>query len=179
MKILRAELFVDIVWLAFCIGYIFEASHYPSGGRLVPIVVGSAGLVLGLAHFLGNFVPALRIYTHGVDDGDSGPVGEAVDYQPDSESEKLTQERSEPEGEKPRYFGGIAWAIALVAGMYLIGAVWIMPLFFITYFGIRGRRWGLGILAGVIMMLVTYGLFGQLIQLQLPAGVIWTYIFNM
>lgn len=171
MKILRPELVVDVGWLALCIGYVAQATHYPEGGRLVPMVVGLAGAALGAVHMAGNFVSVLRPFTHG-NNGDDAVDAESPDGMPEPEQTEAGDGHPEP-GAATRY-GGIFWALFLVLGIYIIGAVWVMPVFFIPYFGIRGGRWGLGLVAGLGMMLVTWGLFGQLIQLQLPQGIIWS-----
>lgn len=175
MKILRPELLVDIGWIAFTGGYVAVASQYPADGRLVPMTVGVVGLVLGILHFLGNFVPGMRPYTHGGDDEPDGTVLDEIAE--DSNEDKLS--RAERGPLKPGYLAAIGWGIGLVAGMKLIGAVWTMPIFFTLYFGIRGNRWVTGVVAGILMAVVTWGLFGELMGLELPTGLITSHLFAL
>jgi hypothetical protein len=148
----RAELLLDLVWLAFAGGYCAVAASYPPDGRLVPLTVGFIALASGLVHCSGNFIALLRPFTHG--EGEEAPV-----------------ERSE--------IVAALWAAALLAGIFLIGAVAAVFLFFLFYFGLRGRRWLLGLISAVVMTLVTWGLFGQLIALHLPVGIVTRFVLQL
>lgn len=171
MKILRPEIVLDIFWLAFCIGYVGLAFNYPPAGRLVPITIGAAGIAFGLVHFSGNFIRVIRQYTHGdvngenevTEESDVGVMKEATDEAP----------------AENKFLAAISWAVALILGIVLLGAIWIMPVFFTIYFGVRGKKWGLGIFAGICMGFVAWGVFGKMINLQLPPGVITMYIVHL
>jgi hypothetical protein len=133
-------------------GYCAVAASYPPDGRLVPLTVGFIALASGLVHCSGNFIALLRPFTHG--EGEEAPV-----------------ERSE--------IVAALWAAALLAGIFLIGAVAAVFLFFLFYFGLRGRRWLLGLVSAVVMTLVTWGLFGQLIALDLPVGIVTRFVLQL
>lgn len=151
----RAEFLVDLIWLALAGGYCAVAAGYPPEGRLVPLTFGIVALVLGLAHVGGNFIAVLRPFTHADSIEDSpAPI-----------------ERSE--------LIAALWAAALLAGIFLIGAMAAIFLFFVFYFGLRGRRWGLGLAAAVVMTAITWGLFGHLIALHLPVGILTRFILNL
>ena len=156
MGIRRVELLVDLVWLAFAGGYCAVAAGYPPEGRLVPLTIGLIALTLGLVHFGGNFIAVLRPFTHA--DSAQGEAPEPID-------------RSE--------LIAMLWAAALLVGIFLIGAVAAVFLFFLFYFGLRARRWWLGLISAVMMTLITWGLFGQLIALHLPVGVLTRAVMNL
>jgi len=149
----RAEFVIDLVWLAFAGGYCAVALGYPPDGRMVPLTIGLVALALGLVHFGGNFIAVLRPFTHGDRDA-TAPI-----------------ERSE--------IVAALWAAGLLAGIFLIGALAAIFLFFLFYFGLRGRRWLLGLVSAVVMTLVTWGLFGQLIALDLPVGILTRWVLNL
>jgi Tripartite tricarboxylate transporter TctB family len=151
----RSEFVVDLFWIAFAGGYCIVAAGYPPGGRFVPLTIGLAALAAALLHMLGNFVGVARPFTHGAAAG--AGVG-AV-------------ERSQ--------IMAVGWALALLAGIFLIGALPAIFLFFLLYFGVRGRRWLLGLVSAVVMTILTWGLFGQLISLQLPEGLVTEYFLRL
>ena len=151
----RAEVLIDLLWLILAGGYCAVAAGYPAEGRLVPLTVGIIALALGLAHFGGNFVAVLRPFTHA-----------------DSIQESAVPvERSE--------LIATLWAAALLAGFFLIGAMAAVFLFFVFYFGLRGRCWGLGLASAVVMTAITWGLFGHLIALHLPVGILTRFVLNL
>ena len=151
----RAELLIDLLWLVLAGGYCAVAAGYPPEGRLVPLTVGLIALAIGIVHFSGHFITVLRPFTHA-----------------DSMQEPPAPvERSE--------LIAALWASALLAGIFLIGAVAAVFLFFVLYFGLRGRRWQLGLVSAVIMAAITWGLFGQLIALNLPAGILTRFVLNL
>jgi len=144
----RAEFVIDLAWLAFAGGYCAVAAGYPPGGRMVPLTIGLVALALGLLHFAGNFMALLRPFTHA--DSDEDPPA------PVAHSELVAA----------------LWAAALLACIFALGAVIAVFLFFLFYFGLRAQRWRLGFASAIVMTLITWGLFGQLIALHLPVGVV-------
>jgi Tripartite tricarboxylate transporter TctB family len=148
----RIELLIDFAWVAFAGGYCAVAMGYPPGGRMVPLTVGLVALALGLLHFSGNLIAVIRPLTHGKDE------------------DTVQIERSE--------IVAALWAAALLAGTFLIGAVAAVFLFFLLYFGLR-RRWLLGLGSAIVMTLVTWGLFGQMIGVPLPAGLVTQFVVNL
>lgn len=152
----RAELILDLAWIAFAGGYCLVAAGYPEDGRLVPITFGLIALALGVVHFSGHFIAVLWPLTHADSERGEGPT---------------PIERSE--------LVAMLWAAGLLVGIFLIGAVPAVFLFFLLYFGLRGGRWRLGLVSGVLMSLITWGLFGQLISLHLPGGVLTRLILNL
>jgi Tripartite tricarboxylate transporter TctB family len=155
MESRRMELLVDLAWIIFAGSYCLVASTYPPGGRMVPLTFGIITLIVGLAHASGNFIAFVRPFTHG--------DTEAVERD-------IVIERSE--------LKAALWAAALLGGVFLIGTLAAIFLFFLVYFGIRGRRWGVGLISGLLMALVAWGLFGQLISLPLPQGVVAPFILH-
>lgn len=139
----RLELLLDLAWVTFAGGYCAVSASYPPGGRMVPLTVGLVALAIGIVHFCGNFLAVLRPLTHG---------------------EKAAEliERNE--------LVAASWGGALLAGIFIVGAIAAVFLFFLLYFGLRGRRWLLGLGSAVVMTLLTWGLFGQVIAIDLPTG---------
>jgi len=140
----RIELLIDIVWVVFAGGYCAVAAGYPPGGRFVPLTIGLVALALGLVQFSGNLIAVMRPLTHG-----------------DRDSEIIT--RSE--------VVSAAWAAGFLVAIFVIGAIPAVFLYFLLYFGLHGRRWLLGFVSAIVMTLITWGVFGQMIGINLPAGV--------
>jgi hypothetical protein len=140
----RVEFFVDLTWVAFAGGYCTVATGYPPGGRFVPLTIGLVALAIGLVQFSGNLITVVRPLTHG-------------------ERETETVTRSE--------VASAAWAAGFLVAIFVIGAVPAVFLYFLLYFGLHGRRWLLGLASAIVMTLITWGVFGQLIGINLPAGV--------
>jgi Tripartite tricarboxylate transporter TctB family len=155
LKFARMEIFVDVAWLVFAGAYCWVASTYPPGGRFVPLTIGLAALVMGAVHFAGNLLAFVRPFTHG--------EKEAEDLHAQSDFSELK---------------AVGWAVALLAGIYIIGALPAVFLFFLVYFGLRGNRWLLGLASAVLMTVVTWGLFGQLMELELPQGLITEFFLR-
>lgn len=151
----RVEFLIDLVWVALAGTYCAVAAGYPPDGRLVPLTVGVIALALGLVHFSGQFIAILRPFTH-------------------------TDSMEEPQApiERSELIAAL-WAAGLLAGIFLIGAVAAIFLFFVLYFGLRAGRWQLGLISAVVMAAITWGLFGQLIELELPAGVLTQAVTNL
>lgn len=155
MESRRLEFLIDLAWVAIAGTYCVVAAGYPPEGRLVPLTVGVIALALGLVHFSGHFIALLRPFTH-------------------------TDSMEEPQAriEHSELIAAL-WAAALLAGIFLIGAVAGIFLFFVLYFGLRARRWRLGLISAVVMAAITWGLFGQLIELELPAGILTSAVTNL
>ena len=151
----RAEFLFDLFWIVFSGSYCAIALGYPPEGRMVPLTIGSVALAISLLHFSGNFIAILRPLTHGREDGERGAA----------------IERSE-------VIAGL-WALGLLVGIFLIGAVAAVFVFFLAYFGLAKRRWVLGIFSAVLMTFITWGLFGKLIGMPLPAGIITPAVLNL
>jgi Tripartite tricarboxylate transporter TctB family len=139
----RIELLIDFAWVAFAGGYCAVAAGYPPGGRFVPLTVGLVALAIGLAQFSGNLIAVMRPLTHGV-----------RETEPIARSEVVSA----------------AWAAGFLVAIFVIGAVAAVFLYFLLYFGLHGRRWLLGLVSAVVMTLITWGVFGQMIGIVLPAG---------
>ncbi|HEY7299731.1 MAG TPA: tripartite tricarboxylate transporter permease [Xanthobacteraceae bacterium] len=155
LKISWVETSVDLAWVILGGAYCAIASTFPPDGRLMPFAVGAATLMLSLTHLSGNFVPMMRPFTHG---------------------ETEAQERG---GETDlSQIKAIAWAISLLVAIFLIGALPAIFLFFVIYFGIGARRWVLGPVSAVLMTLLTWGLFGQLMSLELPQGIVTEFVLH-
>lgn len=140
----RIELLIDIAWIVFAGGYCAVAAGYPPGGRFVPLTIGLVALAFGLVQFSGNLIAVVRPLTHG-----------------DRDSEIIT--RSE--------VVSAAWAAGFLVAIFVIGAIPAVFLYFLLYFGLHGRRWLLGFVSAIVMTLITWGVFGQMIGINLPAGV--------
>ena len=151
----RAEFLFDLFWVVFSGSYCAIALSYPPDGRMVPLTIGVVALAVSLLHFSGNFIRVMRPLTHGQEDGER----------------VATIERSE-------VIAGL-WAAGLLAGIFLFGAVVAVFLFFLAYFGVLKRRWMLGLVSAVLMTGLTWGLFGQLIGLPLPVGIITPAVLNL
>lgn len=146
----RAELLIDVAWIVLASGYCVVSTGYPPDGRLVPLTIGLVALALGLVHFSGNFIALLGPLTHEAPD-------EAISSNPAFERSEII---------------AALWATALLVGIFVIGVVATTFLFFVLYFGLRGRRWLIGFVSATVMTAIAWGLFGQMIGIPLPEGII-------
>ncbi|WP_206918921.1 tripartite tricarboxylate transporter TctB family protein [Alicyclobacillus suci] len=167
MKRMRAELFLDIAWIVLACGYIAMSTQYPPAGRLIPMVVGCAALIAGLFQLMGNFLPKLRFLTHDrklAQPIKPGPVTPLEDTREMAEVSLRWQ------------WIALIWGAVLIVGLLLFGFVITMPLFFLAYFLVqrRQRSWKLAIGSSIVMGALTYGVFDQVLQMHLYAGVLFS-----
>ncbi|WP_067934986.1 tripartite tricarboxylate transporter TctB family protein [Alicyclobacillus kakegawensis] len=195
MKIWRGELFIDFAWVAVAVWYIRVSMNYPPAGRLIPMVVGTAALVVGLVQVIGNFVPALRPFTHQrkaqpaaddrvavlarqVDARTNSPTAEVsepvapIDSPPPPASQAAEMQRRED----VRQWAAILWSAGLVGGLLVLGFLVSIPLFFLLYFILQKgqRNWKLAIASAIVMGAITFGVFDQLLGLHLYNGLVFT-----
>jgi len=160
----RLELIVDIIWVVFALWYLITAQGYPAAARAVPTVFGGAALVVGVIQLLGNFIPALRPWTKGGERaGDEGPAAQAA------ESSILVV--SPQENRRQMY--AIAWALGLFVGVWLLGFLVAIPLFFLVYFWAIKRSWWLAILSAAGMTGLVY--LVNIFSTPLPTGLLWKW----
>jgi Tripartite tricarboxylate transporter TctB family len=100
-------------------------------------------LAIALLHFGGNLIAFMRPLTHG------GRATETI-----SRSEVVSA----------------AWAAGFLIAIFVIGALPAVFLYFLLYFGLHGRRWLLGLVSALVMTAIAWGVFGQMIGINLPAG---------
>ncbi|MCF8563145.1 tripartite tricarboxylate transporter TctB family protein [Alicyclobacillus tolerans] len=199
MKTVQGELFVDVAWVAGSAWYIAMSLHYPPAGRLIPLVVGVTSLIVGGVQLTGNFVPAMRRFTHDrknaagfqrpalgasrrkqqVAQQVAIPAQQAVLQQPHLTADQAGAARLESEAdtsETVRQWRAILWAAGLIAGIFVLGFVAAIPLFFLAYFLVQKsqRNWKLAVVSAVVMGLLTYGVFDQILGLQLYNGLLFS-----
>ena len=177
MKILRPEILLDVAWLMFSAAYVVIAANYPPDGRLVPMTVGFATMAIGAVHFAGNFIRVLRPYTHGrMDPRDVLPAIPGEPVSTAGEDDKDAEADGSEDQSSRSLLTATAWAAGLMLALSVIGAVAAVLAFFILYFGVRGRRWRLGVVSGIAMALLTWGLFEKVLNADLPRGVLAAYL---
>ncbi len=165
MKVLRGELFVDIAWVAVSAWYIGTSMKYPPAGRLIPLVVGIASLIVGAVQLVGNFVPMMQKFTHDRNIG-----------QKQAAKADVLEQNSISQSETARQWIAMFWATGLVAGLFVLGFLAAIPLFFLAYFLLQKsqRNWKLAIFSAVVMGALTYGIFDQVLGLHLYNGLIFS-----
>jgi len=163
MKRLRKEIIVDIAWVVFSAGYISTATQYPPAGRLIPMTVGIAALVIGLFQLSGNIFPVLRRFTH---DKEVSKDQAEESMSPDSLNASNVAWL--------RQWIAIGWAAGLVLGIYVLGYIITIPVFFLAYFLVQKnqRNWKLAIISAVVMGALTFGVFDVLLGLHLYTGLL-------
>jgi hypothetical protein len=195
----RGELVFDILLIVGIGAYLVVAQTYPPIGREIPTVVGVVALAAAVLQLIGWFVPGMWSFTHGDATKDhlspaGPPAGTASDGGPneraatvdaaavDSATDASVLEEAAP-GTAPLEAGAprsrsrdvpvvMAWAAGFMAAILLIGYVFAVPLFFLTYFCAR-RAWWLAIGSAVVMGLVTRFLFETLLGIPLPSGILF------
>lgn len=185
----RGELWIDVAWVVVSGVYVLIASGYPPAGRLIPMVIGSIACITGAVQLAGNFVPGMRRFTHDREVADPverpsvsathGSMGNLPPEQLPSESPHAGG-RADAATEARRQWIGIGWAAGLVAGLFVLGFVVTVPLFFLAYFLLQRsqRNWKVAVSSAVIMGGVTYGVFDQVLGLHLYNGIFLTPIFG-
>ncbi len=174
VKVLRPELMVDVLWVLLSISYLAIARAYPPDGRLIPDVVGVATLIIGLVQLAGNFIPVLRPFTHARE------TTELDRNKKENESVTIvSNEKSSPvkggNTAERRQLGAIGWAFAYVAGIYALGYIIAVPVFFLIYFLAKGNRnWKLAVISAAVMGLLTWGVFEQLLMIRLPGSIFFS-----
>jgi hypothetical protein len=162
VKLRRLELIVDVIWVLLSVWYVLTASTYPSAGRLIPMSVGIAVFLIGSFQLIGYFVPALRVFTHG-----RPPARGDADAPAAEEVASLARAER-------REWIAILWALLLLAGIYVLGYLITVPLFFLAYFLFqRPMRWKLALISAVVMGGLTYLVFYQLLSVQLYPGLLF------
>lgn len=149
----------DLIILGICGWFLATAVQYPSYAHVVPGVVGIIAVGAALIQVLGNVFPRLRNITHG----------------PASELAEPDHRRADPgEGiRKRRELMIVAWSVAFLVGIILLGYVVAVPAFFFAYFVVnRPRRWILAVVSATVMWGVTWGVFDHLLGLSLPGGLL-------
>jgi hypothetical protein len=162
----RLELIVDIIWVVFALWYFITAQTYPSAARAVPTVFGGAAVIVGVVQLLGNFVPALRPWTKGGASREEagGPAAQAAE----AHILSVTPE------ENRRQLIAIGWAIGLFLGVWLLGFLVAIPLFFLVYFLFVRRNWWLMLLSAGGMTALVY--LVNLFSTPLPQGLLWRWL---
>ncbi len=169
IKILRLEFFVDVLWIVLSLYYLWTARVYPPAGRMIPDVVGTATLIVGLVQLAGDFIPVLRPFTHAREE--SKKDRETDENLPVAQEEipKIAKGLSLNDR---RQLMAVGWASAYVAGIYVLGYVVAVPLFFLTYFLVKSHRnWKMAVISATAMWLLTWGVFEQLLMVHLPGGI--------
>jgi hypothetical protein len=196
------ELIIDIAIVAGSALYVHAANAYPPQGRQIPLVVGWLAIILGAVHLLAHLVPPLWSVTHdSASRGRSTrekarrEVAERVaeaDHtkatEPAADGDFADDEASEDDdpaaavkpptslktsfGEPQQVLYAIAWVAGLLAGIYVLGFVVAIPVFFLAYFGAL-RAWRTAVISAVVMGAVTEGLFVYALSVPLPQGLLW------
>jgi hypothetical protein len=168
MKVVRFELLIDILWVICSTWYVATAQSYPPDGRLIPTIIGGAALVIAIIQLAGNFIPVLRPFTHQKKEEDAKhSIG-------DNTHAEKTQESHHSKQKDKQQLIAIGWSIGFILVIYLIGFVFAVPLFFLVYFlTLKPRKWKLAIVSAIVMCALTWGLFGQLLSVHFPKGLLF------
>lgn len=162
----RLELLVDSIWVVFAGWYLITTQTYPPVDRLVPTVFSGVALAAGIFQWIGNFVPGLHGLTKGFARGEASAPGEGEVAQ--TISEKMTPSPLE----NRRQLIAIVWAMALFAGILVLGFLIALPLFMLVYFLTLNRRgWVLAVSGAVGMGVITY--FVNMFSVPLPTGLLF------
>jgi TctA family transporter len=144
------------IFFVVCIGV---AADWELGARLVPVVVGTAGLV-----FAGLQLTTSMFIQPTPQPGDSG--GTSMDLQADFDDLSASDVR----GRAARYF---AWCLFVVIGATVIG---LLPALFIFLFGFtwtEGRqRWIVAVAVAVLTSAAWYFLFHHVLRVPWPAALL-------
>lgn len=154
----RRNLYVSVVILAAMIGFLVWSYAYDPGSRLVPVVVGWAGIVLCLLDLVAHL---------------DHPIGRMVGTVLSG-----TAHRDEDVHETARRFGreliACLWMVAALAGVVLFGFLLTTPVYVFAYMLWHGRRTvrQAGITA-VVTTLFIWIVFELLLRYELFRGVLF------
>ncbi len=159
------ELIVDLVWVAFTAAYTIAAWGYPPAAGLVPLSFGIAALTLACLQLAGHFIAPLRRLTHPPRSRLISGIVPAGRHSGESAANAAADRR---------LLAAIAWAVALVGAIYLVGYAIALPAFMLAYF-LFGYPSGWKTAAGsaIAIWLLTYPVLELGLGVNLFGGVVF------
>jgi hypothetical protein len=155
-----------------------EALSFPTRSRLAPLTLAGLGIVfccLKLGQVVVANVRARRTALVPV------PVPVATTAARDDEVVVGDDEDDDPsldyafqKASRTAWSRSLGWIAAFFVGVWVVGIYPVIPVFSVLYLTIEGRvrlRWA--VLAAVITGTILYGVFGFLLNLQVPDGLLW------
>lgn len=159
-----ALLSLFVVMLAESFGWSFEA-------RIIPTIVGTGALLFGGLSLANDiFRPPVA-------------AGSLADQAKSVVSQKIHMDIASKTAHLPgdivliRGFIFFGWMVAFLAGMATIGLIPTVPLFIVLYMRLEGgEKWRHAITMAVILVLLIYVVFDQLLSIPWPQTLLGEYI---
>lgn len=162
----RFELAVDVVWVAFTAAYVITAWGYPPAAGLVPLSFGGVALAIAVLQLAGHFIPPLRRLTHASKHASAAVLASAVTASDGATAGKAQLDHRE--------VVAIAWAAALVVGIYLVGFPIALPAFMLAYFAFGYPvGWKMAALSAAAVWVLTYPVVEAALGVHLSGGLLF------
>lgn len=155
----RSDLGAALAVLAIGIGFLLWAQTYPPRSAAMPILVGWLTIGLGLIDLASQFDTA---------------IGRAL--RRIVASEHVIAWRAEGEAEAPwrRVVLSMMWVLGYVAAIYVIGFLWVTPIYVFFYMVIHGAKSWRASVAGALLITLTIWLtFEKAFKYPLYPGILF------
>lgn len=166
-----------LVLLAILSFFIYVSFGYPVATRRFPLLFLVLALLLVLVEILSVLLPErysrrFEILTEGL----ASDIDDMAEQEGVTEGGIPDEQLAEHPSDTIR-LKRIAGAIVLflVAG-YLLGVLYGIPVFVFTIYALTSRNWRHALAISVVLMLVGFFLFGDIMNVPVEEGLLWTLL---
>jgi hypothetical protein len=155
----KSDLVVPLLALAIGVGFLIWAHTYSARDALVPILVGWVAIVLTLIDIATQFDTAPGRFLSRI-----------------VAAEQVIAWRAEGDEAAPwsRVLLSMAWVLAYVAAIYVVGFLWVTPVYVFVYMLFHGRKSLLASLAGAVLItLIIWLTFEKAFRYPLYPGILF------
>lgn len=160
---------------------IVESTSYSPAAAFFPRFTATATIAGGLLLLFSDYLPSRvrRYVTTSVSIIDQNARTESVKSKAENDGEEGVDEelRDQFESTEMRWgsnpgFVTVCLMGAYILGSYLVGMIWVTPLFVFTYLVVFQTRW----IYAVVLSLLSYGLalmFMRILQIDIASGILF------
>lgn len=147
MKLRLHSLFTIAVIVVMALA-VWEAREWPLRASILILVLGSAGILMGLVQLAHELRHHAGIQSSGMD----------IDV-----DEELTGAHA-----TPRILKFAAWLVGLLTGIWMFGFTVSIPIYSLLYARLNGARWLIAVVIAVVNFIFLQGVFEQIIHVPWP-----------
>lgn len=164
------ELVFVAVLLVVSVAAFLMALQYSNRGKAFPLIVLACLFVMLILKLLAIFSPkvAERVDIHGID---------LPDQERKPDESPAAAEQTRPNGKHPakwqRELMMILWLSLLLVLIFTLGLLYMVPVFLFLFLKLQGRHsWFVSATCSVLLFALVYGLFGVMLSLDFPQGLL-------